>query len=48
VIKSYFYFKKRIYILNSISSELAYKQEIYGIKPIFLEGNLDIKPLIIV
>jgi len=37
-----FYLKKKIYILNDISSELSYKQEIYGMKPIFLEVNLDI------
>ncbi len=35
-----FYLKKPIYILNPISSELSYKQEIYGMKPILLEGNL--------
>lgn len=35
-----FYLKKKIYILNSVSSKLSYKQEIYGMKPIFLEGDL--------
>ncbi|MCH7883327.1 hypothetical protein IIA95_02850 [Patescibacteria group bacterium] len=34
-----FYFKKPIYILNPISSELSYKQEIYGMKPILLNGD---------
>ncbi len=37
-----FYLKKPIYILNSISSELSYKQEIYGMKPVFLNGNLSL------
>jgi len=35
-----FYQKKPIYILNPVSSELSYKQEIYGMKPVFLNGNL--------
>ena len=35
-----FYLGKPIYILNPISSELSYKQEIYGMRPILLEGNL--------
>lgn len=34
-----FYLKKPIYILNPVSSELSYKQEIYGMKPIFLDGD---------
>lgn len=38
-----FYLKKKIYILNPVSSKLSYKQEVYGMKPMFLEGNLDIK-----
>ena len=37
-----FYLKKVIYILNPISSEISYKQEIYGMKPILLNGNLDL------
>lgn len=37
-----FYLKKRIYILNPISSELYYKQEIYGMKPVLLNGNLNL------
>ena len=34
-----FYLKKKIYILNPVSSELSYKQEIMGMKPIMLNGN---------
>lgn len=37
-----FYSKKPIYILNPISSELSYKQEILGMKPTILNGNLDL------
>ena len=37
-----FYLKKPIYILNPVSSELSYKQEILGMKPVFLSGNLDL------
>ena len=36
-----FYSKKKIYILNPVSSELSYKQEILGIKPVILDGDLD-------
>lgn len=35
-----FFLKKPIYILNPVSSELSYKQEIYGMKPIFLNGDV--------
>ncbi|MFA6994851.1 MAG: hypothetical protein WC249_00365 [Patescibacteria group bacterium] len=35
-----FYLKKPIYILNPISSALSYRQEIYGMKPIFLNGDV--------
>lgn len=35
-----FYSKKPIYILNPVSSELSYKQEILGMKPVFLNGDL--------
>lgn len=35
-----FYLKKKIYILNTVSSEISYKQEILGMKPIFLNGDL--------
>lgn len=31
---------KKIYILNQISSELSYKEEILGIKPLFLRRDL--------
>ena len=36
-----FYTHKPIYILNPVSSELSYKVEILGMKPIMLDGNLD-------
>jgi hypothetical protein len=35
-----FYLRKGIYILNPVSSELSYKQEILGMKPAMLEGDL--------
>ena len=35
-----FYLKKPIYILNPVSSELSYKQEIYGMGPVLLAGDL--------
>jgi len=35
-----FFLKKPIYILNPISAELSYRQEIYGMKPIFLNNDL--------
>ena len=35
-----FYLKKKIYILNPVSSELSYKQEIMGMKPVILNGDL--------
>lgn len=35
-----FYLKKPIYIMHQVSSELSYKQEILGMKPIFLDGDL--------
>lgn len=34
------YLKKKIYILNQVSSELSYKQEIMGMKPTILYGDL--------
>lgn len=37
-----FYQKKPVYLLNSVSSDLSYKQEILGMKPILLNGNLDL------
>jgi len=36
-----FYLKKPIYVLNPISDELSYKQEIYGMNPILLNGDLN-------
>lgn len=35
-----FYLKKKIYIQNSVSSELSYKQEIMGMKPVMLDGDV--------
>ncbi|MFA6294794.1 MAG: hypothetical protein WC666_00015 [Candidatus Paceibacterota bacterium] len=37
-----FYLRKKIYILNSISSELTYKQEIIGMKPVIVNGDLSL------
>ena len=37
-----FYLKKKIYILNNVSSNLSYKQEIMGMKPVILNGDLDL------
>ena len=37
-----FYLRKKIYILNSVSSELSYKQEIMGMKPVVLNNNLSL------
>ncbi len=41
-----FFLKKRIFILNPISSNLSYKQEIYSMKPVLLEGDLNNIPAI--
>ncbi len=35
-----FYLKKKIFIFNNVSSEISYKQEIMGMKPLFLNGDL--------
>lgn len=35
-----FYLKKPIYMLNEVSGELLYKQEVMGMKPIILDGDL--------
>ncbi len=35
-----FYLKKKIYIFNPVSSELSYKQEILGMKPVIINGDL--------
>ena len=37
-----FYLKKKIYILNNVSSNLSYKQEIMGMKPVILNGDLNL------
>lgn len=37
-----FYLNKKIYILNPISSELSYRQEIYGMKPVMLAGDISL------
>jgi hypothetical protein len=34
-----FYLKKPIFIFNPVSSELSYKQEILGMKPVILNGD---------
>lgn len=39
-----FYLKKKIYLLNPVSSELSYKQEIMGMKPTILNGKFDSIP----
>lgn len=31
---------KKIYILNSISDNLGFKEEVYGLQPVFLNGDL--------
>lgn len=36
-----FFLNKGIYILNSVSSTLSYKQEILGMKPVILEGDMN-------
>lgn len=35
-----FYTKKKIFILNDVSATLSYKQEILGMKPVVLHGDL--------
>lgn len=37
-----FYLMKGIYILNPVSSELSYKQEILGMKPTILNGDIQL------
>ena len=37
-----FYLKKKIYIVNPVSSELSYKQEIMGMKPVIINGDLSV------
>jgi hypothetical protein len=36
-----FYLKKQIYVLNPVSSELSYKQEIMGMKSLILDGDVN-------
>ena len=40
-----FYLKKKIYVLNPVSSELSYKQEVMGMKPTILNGKLELIPV---
>ncbi|MGC9968522.1 MAG: hypothetical protein ABSC29_02205 [Minisyncoccia bacterium] len=35
-----FHYKKPIYVLNPISDDLGFKEEIFGLQPIFLNGDL--------
>jgi|GEM_PF-181868 len=37
-----FHYKKPIFIYNSISEDLGIKEEVYGLNPIFLDGDLSI------
>lgn len=37
-----FYLKKKIFILNPVSSTLSYKQEILGMKPTILNGDYSV------
>lgn len=36
-----YYFKKPIFILNNISNKLSIKEEVLGMFPIFLDGNIN-------
>ena len=36
-----FHYKKPVYILNPISDDLGFKEEIFGLQPIFLNGDLE-------
>ena len=36
-----FHYKKPIFIYNSISEDLGIKEEVYGLNPIFLNGDLN-------
>lgn len=35
-----FHFKKPIFIVNDISEDLPLKEEVYGMQPVFLNGDL--------
>ncbi|NCN22469.1 hypothetical protein GW758_02635 [Candidatus Falkowbacteria bacterium] len=37
-----FYLNKKIFILNPVSSDISYKQEIMGMKPVMLNGDLSL------
>lgn len=37
-----FYFKKPIYVLNPIDESSSFKEELYGLHPIILSGNLNL------
>lgn len=37
-----FHYKKPIFIYNDISPNLSIKEEIFGVNPIFLHGNLEV------
>lgn len=37
-----FYFKKPIYVLNPIDESSSFKEELYGLHPIILNGNLNL------
>jgi hypothetical protein len=39
-----YYFKKPIFILNDIAVNSPIKEEIYGVNPVFLKGNLESFP----
>jgi hypothetical protein len=36
-----YFLKKPIYILNQLDEALSIKEEIYGINPVFLKGDLN-------
>ncbi len=35
-----FHYKKPIYILHQVSEKLSIIEEVYGMKPIFLDGEI--------
>lgn len=36
-----YFFNKPIFILNDITKDCSIREEIYGVNPVFLKGNLD-------
>jgi len=36
-----FYYSKPIFILNAVSDDNQFAEEIFGMNPVFLNGNLD-------